>query len=106
MALPFLAVSALTAFLAWPAFAQDAAPATPSAGLLSPELMAYLVLALAVAEVARRAAAIIPGQRDDEAAGVVEGLLRRLVDFLGGVPKDPSDPGLIRRSGPEEDEDL
>ena len=106
-ALPLLAVSALTAFLAWPAFAQDAAPAAP-APLLSPEVMAYILLALAVVEVARRVAAIVPGRRDDEIVGTVEGLLRRLVDFLGGVPKDPADPGLVRRdavASADEDED-
>lgn len=85
--------------LAFPALAQDAGgSASPSfLVLLSENWQPILLILLAAVALAQRVAAVIPGKRDDEIVGVVDGLLRKVVDFVGGVPKDPSDPGLVKK---------
>lgn len=60
-------------------------------------LMTYLLIALAVVEVAKRVTAIIPGVRDDEFVSVIDGLLRKVVDFIAGKTGKPSDPSLVKR---------
>ncbi len=59
--------------------------------------MAYLLIALAVVEVAKRVAAVVPGKRDDEIIGIIDGILRKAVDFVAGKTGKASDPSLVKR---------
>lgn len=83
--------------LAFPniAFAQEGGETL--LGLEIAKLALYLGIALGVVEVAKRVAALIPGKRDDEIVGVIDGLLRKLVDFVAGKTGRASDPSLVKR---------
>ena len=58
------------------------------------EALALAVLALA--ELARRIAHLIPGKRDDEIASQIEAFIRKGVDFLAGRHGKPGDSGLLK----------
>lgn len=65
---------------------------------LSPDsLMLYAVVVLALVELAKRIAAIVPGKRDDEIVSVVDGIVRKAIDFLAGKTGKASDPSLVKR---------
>lgn len=90
-------------FLVMPlvAFAQEAVVEPGGGGLLSflseGNVAAYILVALALVEVAKRVVQIIPGKPYDAQIGVVEGLLRRFLDLVAGKNGDPADPSLIKR---------
>jgi hypothetical protein len=54
----------------------------------------YSALILAVIEVAKRVAEVIPGKRDDEIVSAVDGIIRSVLDLLAGRNiGTPGDPG-------------
>jgi hypothetical protein len=60
----------------------------------------YSALVLAVIEVAKRAAEVIPGKRDDQIVSAIDGLFRSVLDLLAGRNiGTPNDPGA--RKPPE-----
>ena len=100
----FLLIGLMTAFAMFSqvlipslAFAQEAGASGLSGFFSGSNLMVYLLIALAVVEVAKRVTAIIPGKRDDEIVGTIDKVLRRVVDFIAGKTGKPSDPSLVKR---------
>lgn len=58
----------------------------------------YSAIILAVVEVAKRVAEVVPGKKDDEIVSVVDGLVRRILDFVAGRSHGkPNDPSLVKR---------
>lgn len=85
-------------FLPGLALAQEAeAAADTFLGLSYAQLALYLGIALAAIELAKRVAAAVPGKKDDEIVGIVEGVLRKVVDFVAGKTGKASDPSLVKR---------
>lgn len=80
------------------AFAQDA-PAIVDGifGISFVQIGVYLAIGLALVEVARRVAEVIPGKRDDEIVSIVDSVLRKMVDFIAGKHGNSSDPSLVKR---------
>lgn len=71
--------------------AVDAAPVSIDPALfdfLPANWMPFVLLALAVVEVARRVAAVIPSKSGAQSQNVVERLLRFVVDLLAGLRKN------------------
>lgn len=60
-------------------------------------LMVYAVIVLAAVELAKRIAAVVPGKRDDEIVSVIDGIVRKAIDFLAGKTGKASDPSLVKR---------
>lgn len=58
---------------------------------------AYVLIVLALVELAKRVVAVIPGKPASAQLGAVEGVIRNLLDFLAGKTGNPSDPSLIKR---------
>ncbi len=58
---------------------------------------AYLLIVLAVVELAKRVVAVVPGKPYSAEIGVFEGLLRKVLDLVAGKNGDPADPSLIKR---------
>jgi len=61
------------------------------------QISAYAALILAVIEVAKRAAEVIPGKTDDQIVSAIDGLFRRVLDFIAGRNLGtPGDPGATK----------
>ena len=61
------------------------------------KVVAYLLALLALVELAKRVVAMVPGKPYNTQIGVVEGLLRKALDFIAGKNGDPADPSLIKK---------
>ena len=58
----------------------------------------YSAIALAAIELAKRIAEVVPGKKDDEVVGMVESIVRHLIDFVAGRSHGkPNDPSLVKR---------
>ena len=91
-------VMVLGAFLALPALAQDEGGGGGFLSFLTGgNIMAYLVAGLALIEFAKRVCVIVPGKKDDEIVGIIDGILRKAVDFVAGKTGKASDPSLVKR---------
>jgi hypothetical protein len=62
------------------------------------QIAIYSALILAVIEVAKRVAEVVPGKKDDEIVSLVDGLLRHMLDFIAGRGLgQPNDPGSVKK---------
>lgn len=85
------------------ALAQDASSGGFSLfGLDAATLALYGVAVLAFIEFAKRVAAIVPGKKDDEIVGVIDGVVRKLVDLIAGKTGRSDDPSLVKRDPPSD----
>jgi hypothetical protein len=58
----------------------------------------FSALILAVIELAKRVAEVVPGKKDDEIVGIVDGLVRHVLDWIAGRNLgQPGDPGLVKK---------
>ena len=63
------------------------------------QIAVYSALILAVIEVAKRAAEVIPGKTDDQIVSAIEGLFRSVLDFVAGRNLGKTgDPGAKKPS--------
>ena len=53
-----------------------------------------LAILFLLSQAAGRIAQLVPGKRDDEFTSKIEGILRRVVDFMAGNHGKPGDPTL------------
>ena len=61
------------------------------------QIAVYAALALAVIELAKRVAEVVPGKKDDEIVSMIDGLLRHMLDFIAGRNLgNPGDPGSVK----------
>ena len=63
------------------------------------QIAVYSALVLAVIELAKRIVEVIPGKKDDEIVGIIDGLVRHFLDLVAGRNLgQPNDSGSIKPS--------